>query len=97
MDPCSLDVFEDARNQHGLAVADRIDVELATEQVLIDEDGAADAEPNGRLDVTSKVRRRMDDLHAAPAEDIGWPHQHRIPDPGGDRQRHLRIRGRPAG
>ena len=93
MDARPLDVFEDARNQDGLPVADRIDVELATEQVLVDEDGPADAESDGRLDIPPEIRRRVDDLHAAPAEHIGWPHQHRVAHPGGDRQGYLRVRG----
>src|SRR6266702_5367456 len=74
----------------------RIDVELATEQVLVDEDRPADTEPDGRLDIASKIRRRVDDLHAAPAEHVRWPHQYRIAHPGGDRQGHLRVRGRTA-
>ena len=93
MDTRSLDVFENARNHDGLAVADRIDVELATKQVLVDEDGAADAEPDGRLDIASKIHRRVDDLHAAPAQHVRRPHQHRIAHAGGDRQGHLRVRG----
>ncbi len=97
MDARPLDVFEDARNQHGLSIADSIHVELATEQVLVDEDGAADAECHGRLDVASKIRRRMDDLHAAPAQYVGGPYQHRISHVRGDRQCGLGIRGRAAG
>ena len=43
MDAGPLDVFENARDQDVLTVADRIDIELTAEQILVDQDRATNA------------------------------------------------------
>ena len=67
MDASAFDVLEDARDEHRVLIANGVDIELTTKQVLVDEDRAAQAERDGRLDITSQVVGRVDDFHAAPA------------------------------
>ena len=87
VNPGPFDVLEDAGNQNRIPIADRIDIELAPQQVLVDQDRPPDAEIDGGFHVAPQVFRRTDDLHAAPPEDIRGSHQHRVADPGGNLHR----------
>ena len=96
MDSGPLDVLQDARDQYHLTVADGIDVELAAQEVLVDEDRTANAKRNGCIDVAAQILSRMNDLHPSTAQHVRRPNQHRVSDPVGDGQGVLGTGGRTA-
>ena len=94
MDPGPLDMLQDARDQYRLTVADGIDVELAAQQILVDQDRTANAERDGGIDVTAQILSRMYDLHPSTAQNVRRPNQHRVSDPARDGQRVVGTGGR---
>src|SRR5207237_7959027 len=89
--------LQEARDEHGFAIAYGIDVERSAEQILVDQNRAANAERQGGVDVTPKVISRVHDLHASTAEHVRRPNQHGIADPTRDRQAAVDGGGRTAG
>ena len=96
MDAGLFDVLHDAADVDLVAVAQRVDVDL--DRVLeeaVDQHRVFGRELGGAGDVALQRLVVVDDLHAAPAQHVGRPHQHRIADVGGD-PAGLRERGRHA-
>ena len=88
MDPGLLDVLHHAADEHLAAVAQRVDVDLdGVVEEPVDEHRPLRADRRGPRDVAGQRRVVVDDLHAAPAEHVRRPHQHRVADPLGDRLR----------
>ena len=85
MDAGLLDVLHDRADVRVGSVAERVDVDL--DRVL---EEAVDEQPpahNGRFANRLGV---VADAHAAPAEHVGRPHQHRVADPFRDLDRFVR-------
>ena len=88
MDPRLLDMLEDTGDRHLLPVADRVDVDLdRIAQVTVDQHrrGARHLHRGG--DIMVELLGPVDHLHAAPAEHVGRPQEHRVADALGDRDR----------
>src|SRR5690606_28344132 len=85
--PRPLDVLHDAGNEHVFAVADGVDLDLLPLQVLVDEDGMLGGDLGGVGDIGSQGLLVVHDLHGPAAEDVGWPHQHRLAKGRAGRQR----------
>ena len=87
--PGLLDVLHDPAEEQFLAVEQRVHVKLdGIVEELVHEHGMLRAhvgKPAGAADVTLQGGVVVDDLHAAAAEHVGRPHQHRIADLVGDR------------
>ena len=92
MNPGFLDVLHDGGDVDVRAVAERVDVDL--DRVLdepVEQDGAGHGRHRGTKGVVV-----VTDPHRPPAEHVGGPHQHRIADLAGGRERLLLPRdGRP--
>jgi len=72
-----LDVFEHPGHEHGLAVAQGVDVDLGgARQILVDQDRGVAADGDGGLDVAGELVFVADDLHGAAAEHIGRTDHH---------------------
>ena len=101
MDPCHLDVFHDAADDHPLAVGDGVHVHLGgIVQELVNEDRVLHGVPESRLQIVLELLLLVDDLHGPSAEHVGGPHQHRIADALGHSQGFVRgpggaVRGLP--
>ena len=81
-----LDVLHDAADVDLGAVAQRVDVDLdGVLEEPVDEHRMLGREFGGAGDVAAQGLLVVDDLHAAPAQHVGRPHQHRVADVGGDR------------
>ena len=96
MDAGLLDVLHDAAEVELLAVVDRVDVDL--DRVVdepVDQHRPLRADRGRPGDVGLQRGVVVDDLHAAPAQDVRRPHQHRVGHLVGDRLR-LLERGRHA-
>ena len=81
MDACSLDMLHNARNQDIRAVADRINFQFFTLQILVHQNRVV-------LLISVNDRHKLFnllvgqcDLHALSAQHIGRTHQHRIAQP----------------
>ena len=71
-------MLHDARDQDILAVADGVDLDLASHQILIDQDRIFDLRAGDDAHVLADVRLGKGDLHALSAEDVGRTNQNRI-------------------
>jgi hypothetical protein len=66
--------------------AERVDVDLdRVVEEPVDENGVLGRDVGGPPDVLAQDPVVVDDLHAAPAQHVGRPHQHRVADLVGDR------------
>ncbi len=73
-------MLHDAGNEHRLAVADGVDLDLLPLEVLIDEDGFPPADLRRRRDVADELAGVLHDLHRPPAQDVAGAHEHRVAD-----------------
>ena len=84
MDASFLNVFEHAGDEHGLAIAEGIDVDLGgARQILVDQHRRVAADGQGGLDVAGQLFLVADDLHGPAAEHVGGPDDHREADLAG--------------
>ena len=91
-----LDVLHDPPDPHGLAVAQRVDVDLdRVLEEMVEEDRPPVRAGLGAIQVAGEVLGRVNDLHRAAAEHVARAHQQREADLIGLLQglRH-RVRGR---
>src|SRR5829696_610456 len=90
-----LDVLHDAADVDLLPVRDRVHVDLGVVlHKLVDEGWVSWPRSRAGPEVEVEVIVIVDDLHPAPAEDVRWPHDDRIPELA----RHLpRLLGRRCG
>src|SRR5919112_5061656 len=90
-----LDVLHDAADVDLLPVRDRVHVDLGVVlHKLVDEGWVSWPRSRAGPEVEVEVIVIVDDLHPAPAEDVRWPHDDRIPELA----RHLpRLLGRRSG
>jgi hypothetical protein len=89
-----LDVLHDAADDAAAAVRDRIHIGL--ERILeepVDQHRVLRRHPRRAGEVRAERRLIVDDLHRAPAEDVGRAHQHRVVHPGGHPHRLLNREG----
>ena len=101
MNASLFDVLHDAADVDLVAVAERVDVDLdGVLQEAVHQHRVFGRELRGAGDVALQRLVVVDDLHAATAEHVGRPNQHRISDVGGDppglreRRRHAVARRR---
>ena len=81
MNTCAFDMLHDSRNIHMFTIADRINFQLLTDNVFIDQNRCIVADfLNCRSHINTQIIIIVHDFHCTSAEDIGWTHQHRIPD-----------------
>ena len=85
MHPGALDVLHHARDDHGVAVADGVDLDFDAEQVLVHQHGAARHGADGPRHVALQLAPVAHDFHRAPTEHIRRTHEDRIADAIGDR------------
>src|SRR5207244_11948375 len=76
MDPGPLDMLQDARDQYRLAIADGIHIELAAQEVLVDEARTANAKRNGCIAVSAQLLSPMNDLHPTHAHHVPHANPH---------------------
>src|SRR5919107_4753789 len=90
-----LDVLHDAADVDLLPIRDRVHVDLGVVlHKLVDEGWVSWPRSRAGPEVEVEVIVIVDDLHPAPAEDVRWPHDDRIPELA----RHLpRLLGRRCG
>ena len=80
-----LDVLHDPADVDLGAVAECVDVDLdGVLEEPVDQHRVLGRELGGAGDVALQRLLVVDDLHAAPAEHVGRPHQHGVADVGGD-------------
>ena len=98
-----LDVLHHAAEEELLAVEERVHVDLdRVVEEPVDEHRVLRADLGGPHDVALERGVVVHDLHAAAAEDVGRPHQHRVADLVGDllgvgeRRGHARTSARAA-
>ena len=85
VDARRLDVLQHRGDPRAVAVAERVDVELERAlEVAVDEARAR----------RRAARRRARDVHAAAADHVVRPDEHRVADPLRDRERLVRVVGR---
>ena len=76
-----LHVLHDPAHHHPLAVRDGVHVDLeGVLEELVHQDGMLRAHPHRFLHVVLEIRLVVHDLHGAPAQHVGRPHQHRVAD-----------------
>ena len=99
-----LDVLHDPAEVEVGAVVEGVDVDLdGVLQEAVDQHRVLGADVGGLGDVGLERGVVVDDLHAAAAEHVGGPDQHRVADRRGDlaglgeRRRHAVLRGEQAG
>ena len=78
VDTGTLDMLHDARDQDVLTVADRIDLELGTTDVLIDEDRVLLCDLVDLADVLVDILIADRDTHAGTTEYVGRTYQYRV-------------------
>ena len=77
-----LDMLEHAAHRDVGPVADRVDVDFdRVAQIAVDQHRALARHLHRGRDIMVELLRPLDHLHAAPAEHVGRPQQHRIADP----------------
>ena len=96
MNAGALDVLHNARNQDILAVADRIDLNLDTLNVLVDQNRVLLRIAVDDADVLVDIVVRNRDAHTCAAEHIGGAHQHRVAEAVGNLLCLLRRKDRAA-
>src|SRR6202035_6173294 len=81
VDTGALHMLHESRDDHRVAVADRIDVDLGAEEVSIDEHRAAAVRTLGGerrhrgLEISLQLATTVHDLHRPPAEHVPRAHQ----------------------
>ena len=80
MDARALEVLHDPGDQDVRAVADAVHLDLLAEDVLVDQDGVSRGQVDGALHVLREFRLAPDDLHRAPAEDVGGTDENGVSD-----------------
>ena len=96
MDAGPLDVLEEARDQHPLAVRDRVDVDLDALEVAVDPDRPIGIDDRRRGELPDEVLGRVAEVDREAADDERRPDDDRVADPLGERQRLLDAVGHPA-
>ena len=96
MDAGPLDVLEEPRDQHALAVADGIDVDLDALEVAVDADRAVRVDDRGRRELALEVLGRVAEVDGQAADDERRPDDDRVADPLGEGQRLLDAVGHAA-
>jgi len=96
MDPGPLDVFEESRDEHALAIGDGVDVDLDALEVAVDPDGPVGVDDRGRRQLARQVRRRVAEVDGEAADDERRPDDDRVADPLGQGERLLHRVGHPA-
>ena len=90
-----LDMLQDAGDEDRLAVGQRIDVDLdGIAEIGVDQHRIVARGLDRVAEIMGQRRGVMDDLHGAAAEHVRWPHDDRVADARGDRER---LVDRPAG
>src|SRR5690606_40387837 len=74
----SLDMLHDPRNEHRLAVTDRVDLDLFAEHVTVDKHRMLRIDVDGFLHIFQQFLVRVYDFHGASAEHVGWADKHWI-------------------
>ena len=93
MDAGPLDVLEEARDQHELAIGDGVDVDLHALEVAIDADRTIGVHDRRGGQLAGQVRRRIAEVDGQATDDERRPDDDRVADPLGKRQRLLdRVR-----
>ena len=96
VDAGPLDVLEESRDQHALAVADRVDVDLDALEVAVDADRAVGVDDRGRRQLAGQVLGRVAEVDREPADDERRPDDDRVADALGEGQRLLDAVGHAA-
>jgi len=79
MDARLLDMLHDCPDQHILAVAHRIHIDLhCILEEVVDKHRMLPGDPHRFSHVDLQPRLVVDDLHGSPSQDIGGPNQDRI-------------------
>src|SRR5256885_6125513 len=86
MDAGALDVLHDSGDERLASVGDRIDLDLLTAEVFVDEH-AARAGLERRAEIPLEVLRSVGDLHATAAQYVAWANEHGVADLRRDRER----------
>ena len=85
----ALDVLHDAGNQHLVAAADRVDLDLDAGEILVDQHGLAGRRFLGLRDEAGEIAAALDDLHRATAEHVGGAYEHGVTDRVGGEDRFI--------
>ncbi len=96
VDAGPLDVLEQPGDQHLLAVADGIDVDLDALEVAVDADRPVGVDDRGQRELAGQVLGRVAEVDGQPADDERGPDDDRVADPLGQRQRLLDAVGHAA-
>ena len=96
VDAGPLDVLEEPRDQHPLAVADRVDVDLDPLEVAVDPDRPVGVDDRRGRELADEVVGRVAEVDREPADDEARPDDDRVADPLGEGQRLLDAVGHAA-
>ena len=96
MDPRSLDVLDQARDEDALAIGDGIDVDLDALEVAIDPDRTVRIDDGRSRKLAGEVARRVAEVDGKAADHERRAHDDRVTDPLCDRQRLLHAVRHPA-
>ena len=96
MDAGPLDVLEQAGDQHALAVADGVDVDLDALEVAVDADRPIGVDDRRQRQLAGQVLGRVAEVDGEAADDERRPDDDRVADPLGEGQRLLDAVGHAA-
>ena len=96
VDAGPLDVLEEPRDEHAIAVADGVDVDLDALEVAVDADRPVRVDDRGRRQLAGQVLRRVAEVDGQAADDERRPDDDRVADPLGEGQRLLDAVGHAA-
>ena len=96
VDAGPLDVLEEARDQHPLAVGDGVDVDLDALEVAVDADRPVRVHDRRHRELPLEVLGRVAEVDGEPADDERRPDDDRVADALGERQRLVDAVGHPA-
>ena len=96
VDARPLDVLEEARDQHLLAVGDGVDVDLDALEVAVDADGPVRVDDRRHRELALEVLGRVAEVDGEPADDERRPDDDRVADPLGEGERLLDAVRHPA-
>ena len=91
MDTRALNQLHDTGNEDVSAVADGVDLDLFTDDILVDQDGLVRVDLNGGLQIVAELLLVCNDLHRAAAKHEGGTHQYGVSDLGSSTNTRLDI------
>ena len=83
VDARALDVLHDPRHERVAPIADRVDLDLFSAQILVDEH-ATSSRLEGRSEVALEIVSAVRDLHPTTAEHVRRTYENRVADALGD-------------